>query len=92
MEEAVKIHAGVVDCNVVGVPDEKWGEAVTAVVAGRAGETLSEDDLRAEVSHHLADYKRPKHYVVVDEIVRGPSGKADYRWAKSVAEKELAGR
>ena len=92
VEEAVKIHAGVVDCNVVGVPDEKWGEAVTAVVAGRAGETLSEDDLRAEVSHHLADYKRPKHYVVVDEIVRGPSGKADYRWAKSVAEKELAGR
>jgi len=92
VEEAVKTNPSVLDCNVVGVADEKWGEAVTAVLALRDGASASDDELRATAKAHLADYKRPKHFVVVDEIVRGPSGKADYKWAKSVAEKALAER
>ncbi|MBI2168110.1 MAG: AMP-binding protein, partial [Actinobacteria bacterium] len=91
VEEAVKTHPAVLDCNVVGVPDEKWGEAVTAVLSFHDGETAEDASLREAAAEHLADYKRPKHFVVVDEVVRGPSGKADYKWAKSVAEKELAG-
>ncbi|HVM40941.1 MAG TPA: acyl-CoA synthetase [Acidimicrobiia bacterium] len=89
VEEAVKAHPAVADCNVVGVPDEKWGEAVTAVVALQPGVAADEEELLAAVREHLAGFKRPKHLIVVDEIMRGPAGKADYKWARALAEKRL---
>jgi fatty-acyl-CoA synthase len=92
VEEAVKSHPAVADCNVVGVPDEKWGEAVTAVVALRTDAHASEADILEGARAHLAGFKRPKHVVIVPEIPRGPAGKADYKWARSLAEKHLAGR
>jgi fatty-acyl-CoA synthase len=84
VEEAVKVHPDVTDCLVVGVPDDRFGEAVVAVVACREGVTLTASDLAAALDS-LARFKRPRQFVFVDDIVRGPNGKADYKWAKAQA-------
>jgi len=84
VEEAVKAHADVADCLVVGVPDDRFGEAVTAVVARRSGASVSPAELSAALDA-LARYKRPRRFVFVPEIKRGPNGKADYKWAKQEA-------
>ncbi|HTK17850.1 MAG TPA: acyl-CoA synthetase [Acidimicrobiia bacterium] len=84
VEEAVKAHSDVADCLVVGVPDDRFGEAVTAVVARRAGASVSGTELSAALEA-LARYKRPRRFVFVPEIKRGPNGKADYKWAKQEA-------
>ncbi len=86
VEEAVKVHPAVADCLVVGVPDERFGEAVIAVLSLRPGEEASTDDLTAALEP-LARFKRPRRFVIVDEVVRGPNGKADYKWAKAEAGK-----
>ena len=85
VEAAVKAHPGVYDCVVAGRPSERWGNEVVAVVRVREGFTVTEADLRAEAERHIARYKLPKAFVFVDEVVRSPSGKADYRWAKQMA-------
>jgi 3-oxocholest-4-en-26-oate---CoA ligase len=89
VESALKAHPAVYDCLVVGVPDEHWGSAVTAVVHPVSGTTPNLDELVAHCRASMAGYKVPKHLVVVDAIVRSPSGKADYRWAKQTAEKSV---
>ncbi|MCU1452443.1 MAG: putative AMP-dependent synthetase and ligase [Acidimicrobiales bacterium] len=86
VEAALLSHPGVRDVLVVGVPDERWGSAVVAVVA--ALDPAVPPDLAALREHLrpvLAGYKLPKHLVVVDEVGRTPAGKADYRWAAAVA-------
>ncbi len=83
VEQALKQHAAVYDAVVVGRPSERWGQEVVAVVRLRGGTQASEDDLLAECAKHLARYKLPKAFLFRDEIVRSPSGKPDYRWAKS---------
>ncbi len=85
VEEVLKAHPSVEDANVVGVPDEKWGQAVTAVVAPAAGAHIDEAALVAHCRETLAGYKCPKSVVVVDRVLRGPNGKADYRWATGIA-------
>ena len=85
VEEAVKRTAGVNDCLVVGLPDERFGEAVTAVVATDDGVTLTEADVIASVKSQLAGFKAPKRVVFVAAVPRAPNGKADYRAAKAVA-------
>ena len=83
-------HPDVVDVLVVGVPDERWGSAVTAVVEPADSDAPpSLDDLRTHLRSTLAGYKLPKHLVLVDQVVRSPAGKADYRWAKSTAEDQV---
>ena len=89
VESTLKAHPAVYDCLVVGVPDERWGSAVTAVVQPAPGADPTLADLAAHCKASLASYKAPKHLVVVDTIVRSPSGKADYRWAKETAEKSV---
>jgi acyl-CoA synthetase (AMP-forming)/AMP-acid ligase II len=84
VEEAVKSIPGVHDCLVVGVPDDRFGEAVAAVVAPEAGAAVDADAVLAG-SDHLARFKRPRHVVVVDAVRRGPNGKADYAWARETA-------
>jgi fatty-acyl-CoA synthase len=84
VEEALKALDGVHDCLVVGVPDDRFGECVAAIVSTESGASLAPADVEAAGSH-LARYKRPRHIVLVDEIPRGPNGKADYRWAKDAA-------
>ena len=86
VEAAVKAHPGVYDCVVAGRPSERWGSEVVAVVRVRSGHDVTDTDLLAEAARHIARYKLPKAIVRVDEVVRSPSGKADYRWAKSIAQ------
>jgi 3-oxocholest-4-en-26-oate---CoA ligase len=89
VEEAVKAAPGVHDCVVVGVPDARFGEAVTAVVAPAPGADVNVAAVE-EAGGTLARFKRPRHVVVVDQIPRGPNGKADYRWAKETAAERVA--
>tara|TARA_B100001146_G_scaffold155905_1_gene137204 strand:+ start:1457 stop:3088 length:1632 start_codon:yes stop_codon:yes gene_type:complete len=86
VEEALKELDAVVDCNVVGLDDDRWSQAVTAVVELTAPGAADADELRAGVRERLAGYKVPKRIVLVDRVERSPNGKTDYRWAKSVAE------
>lgn len=89
VEEALKLIPGVVDANVVGVPDPKWGSAVTAVVQLTAEAALSDKDLVEALRSELSGYKLPKHVVRVDKLYRSPNGKADYRWATATATEAL---
>jgi acyl-CoA synthetase (AMP-forming)/AMP-acid ligase II len=91
VESALKSHDEVFDAVVVGVPDERWGERVTAVVQPRAGASPSLDRLADHVRAQLASYKAPRELVLVDAIVRSPSGKPDYRWARGVAVAAVGG-
>ncbi len=86
VEEALKINPLVVDCNVVGISDERWGQAVTAVVEIKIGATLKEAELLNDVKERLAGYKVPKSVIFVEKLKRGPNGKADYGWARDVAQ------
>ena len=91
VEQALKAHPAVVDVLVAGVPDERFGERVGAVVELRPGaEDVDTEVLRSHCRTLLAGYKVPASIELVDRVVRSPSGKADYRWAKRtlVAEKE----
>jgi fatty-acyl-CoA synthase len=89
IEEVVKLCAGVEDCTVVGVPDAKWGQAITAVVSPRSGQEVAAAEVIDLCKAKLAAYKAPKHVVVVERLLRSPAGKADYRWALEVAKQQL---
>lgn len=89
VEKALKHHPAVYDAVVVGTPSDRFGEQVTAVVQARAGEVPSVDELTEFCAHHLSRYKLPRAIVFVDEMVRSPAGKADYRWAKKYALEKL---
>ncbi len=86
VESALKSQPAVFDVLVVGVPDERWGEHVVAVVQFRPGMSATLPELVAHCRTLIADFKVPRALEVVDEIVRQPSGKPDYRWAKGVAD------
>ena len=85
VEAAVKSHPSVWDVIVVGVPDERWGQRVAAVVQVRKGADLALEDLQAHCRKKIAGYKIPRQLSIVPEVVRSPSGKPDYRWASSTA-------
>jgi acyl-CoA synthetase (AMP-forming)/AMP-acid ligase II len=89
VEGVLKAHPDVFDAVVVGVPDDRWGERVIAVVQPRAGAHVTVDALSTHAHTQLAGYKVPRDVVEVDAVVRSPSGKPDYRWAKMVALREL---
>jgi 3-oxocholest-4-en-26-oate---CoA ligase len=89
VEQALKHHPAVYDAVVVGTPNERFGQQVTAVVQARAGEVPSVEELTEFCARHLARYKLPRAILFVDEMVRSPSGKADYRWAKKTALERL---
>jgi fatty-acyl-CoA synthase len=85
VENALKLHPDVWDAVVCGRPSERWGQEVVAIVQLREGVASGEADLLAECARHLARYKLPKAFVFCERIVRSPSGKADYRWARQRA-------
>jgi acyl-CoA synthetase (AMP-forming)/AMP-acid ligase II len=86
VEQALKSHPDVYDVLVAGVPDATWGNHVAAVVQLREGAGRpSLEDIQTHCRTHLAGYKIPRQLVIADTIQRSPSGKADYRWARSVA-------
>jgi len=85
VEEVLKTFPGVRDAVVVGVPDERFGEVVTAVVEPLPGTALPEDEVVAHVRGRLANYKVPKSVLIVDTIGRAPNGKVDYKRLKAYA-------
>ena len=89
VEEALKLHDSVEDALVVGVPDEKWGTAVTAVIELSPGANFNEENLRKHVRDKLAGYKTPKRILRVDTMFRAPNGKADYKEATNFAKRSL---
>ncbi len=86
VEEALKCHPSVRDANVVGLPDDRWGQAVVAVVAIEDGHQVSDSDLVAHTRTRIAAYKSPKRLFRVPAIKRSPNGKSDYKWARHTAE------
>jgi len=86
VEQALKAHPAVFDCVVVGVSDERWGQRVAAVVQFRDGTEATLEELDRHTRDHVAGYKVPRELHRVDEVVRSPSGKPDYPWAKQLAE------
>ena len=85
VEAVVKGHPDVYDVIIVGVPDERWGQRVAAVVEPRPGGELTLEDLDAHCRVSLAGYKVPRELHLVDRVQRSEAGKPDYRWAKAVA-------
>jgi acyl-CoA synthetase (AMP-forming)/AMP-acid ligase II len=85
VEMAIKGHPAVYDVLVVGIPDEKYGQAVAAVVELREGESLELEDLRTYLREFLSGYKLPRSLTIVDRVPRNAAGKAQYPAAKELA-------
>ena len=85
VEVVARSIAGIADCTVVGVPDDRFGNAVTAVVSRTTGSTVTTEELLSEMRKSLAAYKCPRHVVFVDAVYRSPSGKADYNITRDIA-------
>ena len=90
VEEALKLHDMVEDALVVGVADEKWGQAVTAIVEVAQGATFDADMLKIFMRQKLAAYKTPKHVFADGPTLRAPNGKADYKSATDYAKEQVA--
>ena len=86
VESALASHPAVADVVVAGRPSERWGQEVVAVVALVDGAQAEADELVAHAAKSLARYKLPKSIVFRTVLERSPSGKADYRWARTQAE------
>jgi fatty-acyl-CoA synthase len=90
VEEVLKLHASVRDAVCVGIPNERFGETVCAIVELQdAGQPLDSEDVIAHVKKKLAGYKSPRDVVVVSTIGRAPSGKVDYKTLRANARAEL---
>jgi len=89
VEEAVKRNSDIYDCLVVGMKDDRFGQRVVALASFEEGHEITEQELISYTREHLAGYKLPKQVLFVEEVMRAPNGKANYKWAKETAEKEL---
>jgi len=85
VELALRAHTDVFDCVVVGIPDDRWGEMVVALVHARDGHTLDAEALTTHCRALLAAYKVPKRIVAVESLERSPAGKADYKQLRDIA-------
>ncbi len=85
VESVLKAHPDVFDALVVGVPDERWGERIVAIIQPRVAAQPTLAALQQHCRIHLAGYKVPREMVPVAAVERSPSGKPDYRWARTVA-------
>jgi fatty-acyl-CoA synthase len=85
VELALRAHPHVFDCVVVGVPDDKWGEMVVALLQANDGQEIDADAVRAHCRGSLAAYKVPKQMIVLDSLERSPAGKADYKQLREIA-------
>ena len=90
VEQVLKALDGVDDCGVVGVDDARWGSAVTALLSLKAGQVFDLQATCLQLRECLADYKVPRHFVLVDDVNRGPNGKLDYQRLSARAAAALA--
>jgi len=90
VEETLKRHSAILDCLVVGLPDERFGQRVAAVAAVGDAPAPSPSQVLATAREHLAGYKLPKTLLFVPEVVRTASGKPDYRWARAALDGALS--
>ncbi|MEU4831998.1 acyl-CoA synthetase [Streptosporangium sp. NPDC023615] len=86
VEAVLKGHPEVFDAVVTGIPDERWGNRVAAVIEPRPGTAPTAEELQAHCREKISGYKVPRTFAFVEEMVRSPAGKADYRWARETAE------
>ena len=85
VEQAVLRHPDVIDAVVSSRPSERWGNEVVAIVQMRDGAAPDRQSILDVTAERVARYKLPKAFLFVPEVARGANGKADYRWAKSIA-------
>jgi 3-oxocholest-4-en-26-oate---CoA ligase len=85
VEEVLRADPDIADALVVGRPSERWGEELVAVVQPREGVHPADELLRDRCASHLAGFKVPKEFIIVEHVHRLGNGKADYRWAKRQA-------
>ncbi len=90
VEEVLKMHPKVVDAIAVGVPDERFGQAITAVIETTVGAEIDEAEIIAHVKSQLAAYKAPRKVFTVDSLTRAANGKIDYKkWTSFAAEQAV---
>lgn len=85
VELVLRSHPSVFDCVVVGVPDERWGEMIVALIEPGDADAFDEGAVAAHLRSRIAAYKCPKHYVALDSLERSPAGKADYTRLRKLA-------
>ncbi|STZ59988.1 acyl-CoA synthetase [Mycolicibacterium tokaiense] len=90
VERAVAAHPSVYDVVVAGRPSERWGSEVVAVVQLAEGTSVTDEELIEVCGRTIARYKIPKAFIRTPKVMRSPAGKADYRWAKAIAEEAAA--
>ena len=90
IEEAVRRYAAIADVLVVGLPDERWGQKVVAVIEVAPECTFDQAEFERICREHLAGYKVPRSVFLTHRVQRSPAGKADYRWAKEYAAQNTA--
>ncbi len=90
VEEAVRRYAAVADVLVVGMPDERWGQKVVAVIEVAPEHAFDRAEFERICRERLSGYKLPKAIFLTDQVQRSPAGKADYRWAKDFASRSPA--
>jgi acyl-CoA synthetase (AMP-forming)/AMP-acid ligase II len=91
VEEELKRHEAVLDAVCVGVPDERFGERIVAIIEPvTSGGAVSESDLIAFVKARLAGYKAPRHVLSIESIGRAANGKVDYKGLRDLALARLA--
>lgn len=89
VEEVLKMHQAVADAAVVGLPDDRFGQSVAALVEFLPGRRADDADLIAHTRRHLAAYKAPRHVVIVESLARANNGKLDYKALTERARKAL---
>ena len=86
VEEAIKKNNAIYDCLVVGVDDEKFGQKVVAIASVNENQSIDEAELINNTREHISGYKLPKKVIFVANVERAPNGKANYKWAKEIAQ------
>ena len=89
VEEALKKDPVVFDCLVVGLPDDRFGQKIIAIVSTENDQIIAETDIISNARERLAGYKLPKQIIFCTQAQRAPNGKAKYKWANTFAEENL---